>query len=407
MKTRYVLGFLIIFFFSGFLQKSQERPLVSVIDEALEFSLKQSLILAEMYEDQEGVLPKSYIEGKNITSGPEWWCSGFFPGVLWYLYEDSKNNQVRSYAEAYTARVEEEKYTTDNHDVGFMLYCSFGNGLRLTGRKDYKDVLVTGAKSLSTRFNPKVGLIRSWDFNKENWQYPVIIDNMMNLELLLRASSFTGDKKFKNMAISHADKTLENHYRDDFSSFHVVSYDTLNGKPHKKQTHQGYNDSSSWSRGQAWGLYGYTVMYRETGKKRYLDQAKKIARYLLDHPNMPLDFIPYWDLDDPDIPSAPRDASTAALMASAFVELSQYVSKTESEEYLKVVEKQIRILASPKYTASLGENGGFILKHSVGSLPHNSEVDVPLTYADYYYMEALIRYKKLLKEGKLYLTSKR
>jgi len=405
MKTRYILGFLMIVFFSGFLQKPQERPLLSVIDEALDFSLKQSFVLAEKYKDQKNVLPKSYIEGKNTTSGPEWWCSGFFPGVLWYLYEDSQDERILAFAQDYTARIEEEKYTTDNHDIGFMLYCSFGNGLKQTGRKDYQEVLLTGAKSLSTRYNSQVGLIRSWDFNQENWQYPVIIDNMMNLELLLWASRYTGDKHFKEIAVSHADKTLENHYREDFSCYHVVSYDTLTGKPHKKQTHQGYSDSSSWSRGQAWGLYGYTVMYRETGKKKYLNHAQEIATYLLNHPNMPSDYIPYWDLDAPDIPSAPRDASTASLMASALIELSQYVSKTEGEEYLKVAEKQIRRLASPDFTASFGENGGFILKHSVGSLPHHSEVDVPLTYADYYYLEALTRYKTLLINGELYLAS--
>jgi len=329
-------------------------------------------------------------------SDSRWWTSGFFPGVLWYLYEDGHDLTILKYARKYTARVEREKYTTDNHDVGFMLNCSFGNGFRLTGDSAYIQVLLTGAKSLSTRYNAKVGLIRSWDFNKDKWQYPVIIDNMMNLELLLRASKISGDSFYQNIAISHANKTKEHHYRTDFSCYHVVSYDSITGLPHKKQTHQGFADESAWSRGQAWGLYGYTFMYRETLDKQYLEQAKQIASFMISHPNMPADYIPYWDYNAPGIPNEPRDASAASLMASALIELSGFVDDELSDQYLQVAEKQIRTLASPAYTAKLSENGDFILMHGTGSKPHNSEVDVPLTYADYYYVEALLRYKKYL-----------
>ncbi|MFV0467759.1 MAG: glycoside hydrolase family 88 protein [Dysgonomonas sp.] len=377
---------------------SQQQKLGSVIDNALKFSEKQSLLLAEKYANQDSILPRSFENGESTTSSSRWWTSGFFPGTLWYLYENNRNTELLKYAQLYTNRVEREKYTTDNHDVGFMLYCSFGNGLRLTNDKHYEEVLLTGANSLATRYNPNVGLIRSWDHNKDKWQYPVIIDNIMNLELLIWAYEHSGNVKFKEIAVSHADKTMEHHFRPNFSSYHVVSYDTISGTPHLKQTHQGYSDNSMWSRGQAWGLYGYTYLYRELKDKRYLNQAQHIADLLIHHPNMPKDYIPYWDYDSPDIPNTPRDASAASIMASALVELSNYVDKDRAKEYMAVVEKQIRTLASLEYTANLGENGCFILKHSTGAYPFKSEVDVPLTYADYYYLEALTRLKHKLNK---------
>jgi uncharacterized protein YyaL (SSP411 family) len=220
---------------------------------------------------------------------------------------------------------------------------------------------------------------------------------MMNLELLSWATKASGDSRFKEIAISHANKTLENHFRPDYSCYHVVSYDTITGKPHVKMTHQGYADESAWARGQAWAIYGYTMMARETGKKEYLEQAKHIAHYLMNHPNMPADKVPYWDFDTPDIPNTPRDASAAAVMASALIELSQLDQSEEAKSYLDYAEQQIRSLTSPEYLAEVGSNSHFILRHSTGFLPKNSEVDVPLTYADYYYVEALMRMKKLLQ----------
>lgn len=368
------------------------------VDNAILMAEKQSLLMAKKYENEQGRLPRSFENGKDISSDSKWWCSGFYPGVLWYLYEANKSDEVLKYAQLYTDRVEDQKYTTDNHDVGFMLYCSFGNGYRLTHKKEYEEVLLTGAKSLATRFNPQVGVIKSWDHNARAWQYPVIIDNMMNLELLYWAYNYSGDENFKDICISHADKTMEHHFRDDYSSYHVVSYDTITGLPHKKQTHQGYSDDSAWARGQAWGLYGYTYMYRLTNDPKYLDFAKNIASYILHHPNMPTDYIPYWDFNSPDIPNTLRDASAATLIASALIELSTYVDDNLSNEYLTVVKTQIETLAKPKYTAKLGENGDFALMHSVGAFTHKSEVDVPLTYTDYYYLEALVRLKKMMEK---------
>ena len=374
---------------------SNEKKMIDIVDEALVFAEKQSLVMAGNFADADNKYPRTFNEGKMVVSGSDWWCSGFFPGVLWYLYENSNNPKLLKYAKKYTSGIEKEKDNTGTHDLGFMIYCSFGNGHRLTNDNSYRNIMLTGAASLATRYNEKIGLIRSWDFG--DWQYPVIIDNMMNLEYLFWAAKVSGNDFYKNLSISHADKTMENHYRNDYSCFHVVSYDTITGLPEKKQNFQGYDDGSAWSRGQAWGMYGYVVMYRETKDKRYLEQAKRIADYTLNHPNMPEDYIPYWDYVATGIPDEPRDASAAAIMASALIEMSSYVDKELSDKYIKVAEIQLRTLASPSYTSALGENGGFILLHSVGSKAHNSEVDVPLTYADYYYVEALMRYKKLMK----------
>lgn len=375
--------------------KQEKEPIEQVIERGLEVSTQQALLMAKRLEHQEGRLPKSTKNGELETSDCYWWCSGFFPGELWYLYENGATSELKKYAELFTSRLKQVQNVTTNHDIGFMLYCSYGNGYRLTKNPDYKDVLITGAKSLSTRFNPKISAIRSWDFNKERWQYPVIIDNMMNLELLTWAGKVTESNQFTDIAVKHANTTLANHFRKDGSCFHVVSYDTLTGKPHVKMTHQGYADNSSWSRGQSWALYGYTMMARETGKAEYLAQAKYIANLLMNHPTMPVDKVPYWDYDAPDIPNAPRDASAAAIMASALIELSQLDSSEHAKEYLLFAEQQIRSLSSPTYLAEKGSNNLFILKHSTGHWPGKSEIDAPLSYADYYYVEALVRLKKL------------
>jgi unsaturated chondroitin disaccharide hydrolase len=372
-------------------------PMQEVISKSFEVIESQAVGMAEYLEDKEGRLPRSYVKEKDeiITSDSKWWCSGFFPGVLWYLYEYTGEAKHREFAEEYSARVEEEKYNTYDHDIGFQIYCSFGNGYRLTGREDYREVLIVAGNSALERYNPDLGVIRSWDSNPQKWQYPVIIDNMMNLELLMWNFDHTMEQKFRDVAVSHADKTLEHHFRPDNSSYHVVSYDTITGLPHVKQTHQGAFDESIWSRGNVWGLYGYVVMYRETNLERYLDQATAIANLLIDHPNMPEDGIPYWDYLSPEIPDALRDASAGAIMASALIELSTLTEGDLSQKYLSMAEKQLTSLASPEYLAEPGTNGFFVLKRSVGHLPGNSEVDVPLTYADYYFVEALLRYKTL------------
>lgn len=372
-----------------------QESLDEVIERGLSVARSQSLIMAKALENDEKAFPRSFENGKMITSDYRWWCSGFFPGVLWQLYSDKPSEELRRYAEFYTDRAEPVKKMTDTHDLGFMLYCSFGQGYHLTGNQHYLDVIMEGSDNLLTRFNEKLGVIKSWDWS-DKWKYPVIIDNMMNLEMLTFLSREINDRKYALVAETHANTTIKNHFRDDYTTYHVVSYDPATGQPHAKQTAQGFADESAWARGQAWGLYGYTMMYRETLNTTYLEQARHIAHMITEHPRLPEDGIPYWDFDAPDIPNAYRDASAGAVMASAFIELSQLDKTADGAKWLSMAEKQIRSLSSPAYLAKVGEIGGFILKHSVGSLPGKSEIDVPLTYADYYYIEALLRMKKLL-----------
>lgn len=341
------------------------------------------------------VMPRTIHKDGSLAVVPAGdWTSGFYPGVLWYMYELSGNSEWKDKALQYTAELEEQQYNGSNHDVGFRMYCSFGNALRLSGDETYIPVLVQSAKTLIARFYENVGCIRSWDFNQEKWQCPVIIDNMMNLELLFWASEQTGDPVYRDIAIRHALTTMEHHFRPDNSSVHVVDYDTISGEVRQKNTHQGYSDESSWSRGQAWGLYGYTMTYRLTDHIEFLKQAEKIAGFLLEHPSMPGDLVPYWDYDAPGIPYEPRDVSAAAIMASALYELCRYSEK--GAYYNEKADKIMESLGNA-YASAPGENFGFILGHSVGAKPSESEVDVPLNYADYYYLEALVR-KKYLEE---------
>lgn len=395
--------FLAVFVTISCTSRNEENAhLNQVINESLDFATQQSILMAESLKDQPSRLPQTINrKGELVTCNSSWWVSGFFPGVLWYLYENNPTDSLKNWAENYTLRVEDQKYTTDNHDVGFMIFCSFGNGYRITGNPAYKEVIHTASNSLITRFNPTVGCIRSWDYApwSAKWQYPVIIDNMMNLEMLEWSAKTFEDTTYSHIAETHANTTLRNHFRDDFSSYHVISYDTITGQVEKKNTAQGFADSSAWARGQGWGLYGYTMMYRETGNDAYLKQAEGIADFVIHHPNLPEDKIPYWDFDAPNIPDAKRDASAGALICSALIELSQYVSDEKSKEYLDIAKQQLISLSSPDYRAKLGENGNFILMHSVGHMPNGTEVDVPLTYADYYYVEALMRMKKLLAKN--------
>ncbi len=321
---------------------------------------------------------------------PDDWTSGFFPGSLWLLHDYTGEARWKAAAEDYTGRLAGLRHFTGHHDTGFMLGCGFGQGFRLTGRADYRSVLLDGARALATRF----GLIRSWDFGP--WAYPVIVDNMMNLELLAWAARESGDTRLLAIATSHADKTLAEHYRSDGSSFHLVDYDPATGAVRGKQTVQGFADGSTWARGQTWGLYGFTMMYRETRRAEYLAHAQRIAGFLLSHPRLPADQIPYWDFDAPDIPRALRDTSAAAVMCSALIELATFSEPTLARQYLGVAETQLRSLSSPAYRAPLGENGGFLLLHAVGHIPEKREIDVPLAYGDYYFLEALLRYQRTL-----------
>lgn len=326
------------------------------------------------------------------------WTSGFFPGELWFLYEYTQNNFWKKKAQQHTDILEKEKMNGSTHDMGFKVYCSFGNGYRLTQDEHYKEVLLQSARTLATRFKPAAGIIRSWDHSTAKWACPVIIDNMMNLELLFWATKESKDSTFYRIAVDHARTTMKHHFRPDFSSYHVIDYDRITGQVLKKNTHQGFADESAWSRGQAWALYGYTMCYRETRLPEFLEQAQNIEKYLFTHPNMPEDLIPYWDFDAPGIPDEPRDVSAATVIASALYELSLY-DPEKGERYRSNADKIIENLTK-HYRAMLKKDNGFLLLHSTGTKPTNTEVDVPIVYADYYFIEALMRKNKLEKTGK-------
>lgn len=409
-KILLLIGFIL------FLQAcSHEKTFVDI---AFDRSGQQYEIMLDRIDIAEG-FPRTADAKGNLKTTDVWdWTGGFFPGSLWYLYEHTNDEKWKDVAEKWTEALEDGKFLVQHHDIGFVMYCSYGNAVRLerdTAKINrYNSILIQSAESALTRYNSRVGLIKSWNDKmswdgKTLWTYPVIIDNMMNLELLFYVSKLTGNQKYREAAISHADKTMENHFREDYSTYHVVDYDSITGNVLHRQTNQGYADNSTWSRGQGWAIYGYTLMYRETKDPKYLEQAKGSADFFIGHPNLPKDKVPYWDFNveqDGYVPHwnyegqntldyIPRDASAASLTASALLELSMYVAGEEREKYFSTAEHILKSLSSPEYLAEPGTNSGFILKHSVGSFPHNSEIDVPLIYADYYYLEALLRYSAL------------
>lgn len=368
---------------------SDRETMTELTERVFDRAVEQLLLMDSNLGD--GEYPRSINpDGSFRKADTRWWCNGFYPGSLWYTYEYTGNEQIKSLAEKHTDRLVLETMRQD-HDLGFLVWCSYGNALRLTGDDAYKPMIENAARILAARFSPVTKTIRSWNYPLE---YQVIIDNMMNLELLEEASRMFSCDSLDLIARTHANTTIANHFREDYSSYHLVCYDMENGAVVKKQTVQGYADDSAWARGQAWALYGYTMMYRETSENAYLEQAVNVGDMILDY--LPEDGVAYWDFNDPAIPDTYRDASAAAVMASAFIELSTLVEDRKHQKtYLSIAETIIRTLASDEYLCAPGECYGFLLKHCVGHLPNDSEVDVPLTYADYYFLEALLRYKNI------------
>ncbi|WP_340110681.1 glycoside hydrolase family 88 protein [Maribellus mangrovi] len=392
MKQNYINLLFILALVMGCtsVQKEQQTKLIDTCGKQLKFLVSGADQLSENHPNLTSPRTVAKSGDPKLVASSDW-TSGFFPGELWYMYQLTGDSYWLSKAKEYTGLLEQEQFNGHDHDIGFRMYCSYGNGYRITNDSTYRNVLIQSARTLCSRFNEKVGCIKSWDNKK--WTYPVIIDNMMNLELLFRAAKETGDTLFSHVAIRHAQTTLKNHFRKDYSSYHVVDYDTLSGRVLGKVTHQGFANESAWARGQAWGLYGYTMAYRETGMTEFLSQAQGIASFIMNHPHMPEDLVPYWDFNDPGIPDAPRDASAAAIIASALYELSGYVP--DGKQFTTFADRIMKSLSSKSYLAETKTNGGFLLLHSTGNNPKNSEVDVPLVYADYYFLEALLRKNKL------------
>jgi len=365
----------------------------------IDLQLKRAVIqyksLINQIPDDE--LAKSWdVKNKLQFCRPDDWVSGFVAGTMLRLYTFSNEHALLDEAKEKLDLLEIEKNNTGTHDLGFMLYCSFGNAYRVFPNDRYKQILIQGAKSLSARFNDRIGGLRSWGNINDTSNFTIIVDNMMNLEYLLWAAKQTGISRFREIAIAHAELTLRDFFSPDYSSYHVIHYDYKTGKIRERTTSQGASPTSVWSRGQAWALYGFTMMYRETKDKRYLAQAQHIARFILNHPHLPTDLIPYWDFDAPQIPNTYRDASAGAILASALIELSTFSDQSEAAVYQKAAEKLLVSLSSRDYRTQGVENGGFLIKHSCGAVPFHAEVDFALSYADYYYVEALFRYRDLL-----------
>ena len=371
-------------------------------DEALAYCDAQVRCTLDELAQRDGGVDYTMMPRNIADSASHWycskvtkdeWCAGFWPGILWYDYEYTNDPAIRQEAEKFTASLEYLTYEPAyDHDLGFLMFCSYGNGYRLTRNESYRQAILRSAEALSALFNPKVGTMLSWPRNVAMFGgHNTIMDNMINLEMLFWAAKNGGDKKLYDMAVSHADTTMKYHFRPDYTSYHVAVYDTLTGEFVKGVTHQGYDDNSMWARGQAWAIYGYTVVYRETKEPRFLDFVQKVADVYLEH--LPDDYVPYWDFNDPAIPYAPRDASAACVVASALLELSGYVSPEKGQEYKKAAVCMLESLSSDKYRS--GKSKPAFLLHSTGNYPSHSEIDAAIIYADYYYIEALMRLKQM------------
>jgi unsaturated chondroitin disaccharide hydrolase len=368
------------------------------VNQSLEYAVKQAEKTLQLIPDKSKDIPR------NINNNSQnWrfvnlrdWTSGFWPGTLWYLYEYSHEEKLKTEADRFSRLLTPlSQESAFDHDLGFQIFCSFGNGYRLTKNPEYRQIILKSADILATLYNPKAGTILSWPREvKKFGGHNTIIDNMINLELLFWASKNGGSKKLYDIAVSHATTTMKNHFRPDFTSYHVVVYDTLTGKKIKGVTHQGYADNSLWARGQSWAIYGFTMCYRETKKPEYLEFAQKVADVYLK--NLPNDLIPYWDFNDPKIPNAPRDASAAAVTASALLDLSTFVKdKSKQQEYFIKARLMLEELSSNRYQS--GEKNSAILLHSTGHHPNGTEIDASINYADYYYVEALMKLKSFKK----------
>ena len=365
------------------------------VDKSLDYAAKQVEKTLALIPDNTKDIPRNINQGSTKWRFVNFrdWTSGFWPGTLWYLYEYNHDSKLKTEADRFsrllTPLANEPAF---DHDLGFQIFCSFGNGYRITKNPEYKKIILKTADVLATLYNPKVGTILSWPREvKKFGGHNTIIDNMINLELLFWASKNGGNKKLYDIAVKHAETTMHNHFRPDFTSYHVVVYDTLTGKKRSGVTHQGYADNSIWARGQSWAIYGFTMCFKETKKPEFLDFAQKVTDVYLK--NLPADLIPYWDFNAPNIPNAPRDASAAAVTASALLDLSTFVKDPAKKTlYFEKAKAMLAELSTPRYQS--GDTNSAILLHSTGHHPNGTEIDASINYADYYYVEALMKLKK-------------
>lgn len=380
------------------------------VDKQLEYCHRQVGRALDELRQKDGSYDFS-MEPRNILKGdrqkgwncrkatPEEWCDGFWPGILWMDYQNTRDEAVRKAAEGYTESLKGIAYRPCyDHDIGFLMFCSYGKGYEVNHSQEYKDVILASADSLATLFNPVVGTILSWprEAKPRNWPHNTIMDNMMNLDMMFWAAKNGGNKLLYDLAVTHAKTTMQNHFRPDGSCYHVAVYDTINGNLIKGVTHQGYADNSMWARGQSWAIYGYTMVYRYTHNKVFLDFAQKVTDiYIKRLKETSDDLVPLWDMDDPRgvKGGAPKDASAACVVADALLELQQYVGGEKGEEYKLFALQSLAQLSTDRYQS--GKKNVAFLMHSTGHHPAGSEIDASIIYADYYYLEALMRAKAL------------
>lgn len=372
-----------------------EKALPCIFKKSAEHYRALVAAAAPLAKDEDGkkLFPHGYkaVTGELDMRSILWWTSGHFPGSLWYLYEATGDVEFRDLAIFWTERLAPNSKVDTNHDVGFIMYCSYGNARRILKTDRYDAILIETADTLCSRYNEGLGLIRSWGKRDETKNFFVIPDNLMNLELLEEASKMSGKPSFAKVARSHAVVTMKHHFRADGGCYHVLDYDQVTKRVKAVQRGQGASVETAWSRGQSWAIYGYTMMYRESKNPLFLQMAQKCADFAIDNPNMPEDGVPFWDYG---APGEERDSSAGAIMASGLLELSTFVVGEKAAKYRAFAVKALTSLASTDYFAAQGENGDFLLKHGVGAKPAGSEVDTPLDYGDYYFLEGLLRFKR-------------
>ncbi len=310
------------------------------------------------------------------------WTSGFFAGTLWYMYQLTGETQWKDYAKEWTEDLESTANLNIDHDTGFRISSSFGNAYQLIQGQYYQRIMLRAANTLAQRYDPKIGAIKSWDWIGN---FPVIIDNLMNLELLFWNAENSGNSEWYNIALSHAETSLKHHMRPDGTSYHIVDFDD-SGNVNWKGTRQGYGHNSVWARGQAWAIYGFTMIYRYTGKEKFLDAAIRAADYFID--NLPDDFVPIYDFLEPVTTVQSKDASASAIAASALFEIYEF---TNNARYFNSAVNILNSLSSEQFM-SVNSDISSILKQST---LHRGHGNVGTSYADYYFLEAIIRYRKI------------
>jgi unsaturated chondroitin disaccharide hydrolase len=361
------------------------------IKEHAEFQLNFLLQQANSeLRDGNVLFPRSFINNHiEFVQGTE--CnSGFFPGILWQMYRLTEDESWKNEAEKFTNILQQVQFNNNKLDSCYNLMASFGLGYQLTQDQELRETLIQAAKMMASRFNEKVGSIRSWNSDGDQQDFRVSIDNLMNLELLFWAWNETGETVFYNIACSHANNTIKNQFRTDYSTWHVVNYDSITGEVRGKTNQYESSAESCYSLSQAKALYGFTMIYRETKESKYLKQAEKIADFILNHSNLPDNSIPYREFSAPGMQDEVRDVKAAAIMASALLELSEYLPDN-TNQYRSVADIILRSLSSDHYLNKKREAGGFLLKQTAGSKLNDKDIDMASIYTDYYFLEALVK----------------